>query len=504
MRRIGHASSITPKGMGGIVVSIQADVAPGLPRVHIVGLPGAEIAQAKHRTWSALTHSGFQPPDTKVIVNLVPGDIPKEGSHFDLPIAIAVLRAQGVVPESYQPTCVLGELGLDGRLHPCRSVLSLVRAGRDRGLRRVLVPTANEREASLVDDVEVVGVPSLAHAASVLGAEVDPPPVEAIPLGFSSSKRPSIPDMADVIGNSSGIRALEIAAAGAHHISFLGPPGAGKTMLASRLPGILPDLTPEQALDVAVLRGIAGESAKDYLDTTPPFEAPHHTASAISLVGGGSTAKPGAISRAHHGVLFLDEAAEFNTDVLQALRQSLESGEIRVDRQKVIETYPARFQLVLASNPCPCGNFGFGDCSCPAQKRIKYLNRLSGPILDRIDLQVRIDRVTSAMRHVAEKAPNSAEIRERVAEARGRAAKRLEGTPWSCMGHVPGPWLRKNQRLPEETTKVLEEALRRGLLSMRGYDRVLRVSFTIADLAGRDAPGRSEVGTALSYRRSES
>ncbi|HIY65342.1 MAG TPA: YifB family Mg chelatase-like AAA ATPase [Candidatus Agrococcus pullicola] len=503
MRLVGNTYSVTPKGMGGAIVGIQVDIAPGLPRVHVVGLPDAAIAQAKHRTWSALTHSGFQPPDTKVVVNLNPGDVPKEGSHFDLPIAIALLRAQGAVPDEARPTNVIGELGLDGRLHPCRSILPLVRAGRDSGRTRVVVPSANEVEASLVHGVEVIAVPSLAHAAAALGADIDPVPVEAIALGTAPGRRVPVPDMADVIGNTSAIHAVEVAAAGGHHISLLGPPGAGKTMLASRLPGLLPELTPEQALDVAVLRGICGEPSMEYLDTTPPFEAPHHTASAVSLVGGGPTAKPGAISRANHGVLFLDEAAEFNSDVLNALRQSLESGSIRVDRQKVKETYPARFQLVMASNPCPCGMYGFGSCSCSAQQRLRYAAKLSGPILDRIDLQVSVDRVTSAVRSVSEPAPSTAEIKARVAEARRRAGRRLADTPWSCMGQVPGTWLRKHHRLPEDVTGTMDDALRRGMISMRGYDRILRVAYTMGDLAGMDEPGRAEIGKALSFRRIE-
>lgn len=503
MSRVGRASSIALMGLDGVPVQVEVDVVSGLPKVYITGMPDAAVRQAQHRTWSALRHSGFTPPDTRVVINLTPANLPKAGSHFDLPIGIAILRAAGVVPVDSEPTSVIGELGLDGRLRPCRGVLPMVRAARDHGAVRAIVPTANEDEASLVAGIRVIGVPSLAHAAAALGADTDPEPVEAITVDGTPRAAADVPDMSDVIGNSAAIAALEVAAAGGHHLLMVGPPGAGKTMLAMRLPGLLPQLEADAALDVAAVRSLSGETGITELDRTPPFEAPHHSATAASLIGGGTggAIRPGAAARASHGVLFLDEAPEFPRSVLDQLRQPLESGELHIHRAVGQATYPAQFQLVLAANPCPCGRLGFGDCSCTSRQRMEYFSRISGPLLDRIDLQVRIERLTSATRHIAERAASTEQIRERVVEARARAARRLRDTPWTLMGRASGTWLRKHEPLPAEATASIDEALQRGLITMRGYDRVLRLAFTMADLAGIDRPTRAEIGTALAFRR---
>lgn len=503
MSGVGQASAVTLLGLDGEAVQVEVDIVSGLPKVFITGMPDAAVRQAQHRTWSALRHSGFSPPDTRVIINLTPANLPKAGSHFDLPIGIAILRAMGVVPTDAHPTVVLGELGLDGRLRPCRGVLPMVRAARANGAVRAIVPTSNETEASLVDGIRVTGVPSLAHAAAALGADVDPVPVEAISSEEEARQVSEPLDMADVIGNQAALAAIEVAAAGGHHMLMVGPPGAGKTMLAARMPGLLPELDVEAALDVAAVRSLSGEAVISELERTPPFVAPHHSATAVSLIGGGSggTIRPGAAARACHGVLFLDEAPEFPRSVLDQLRQPLESGVLQIHRAVGQAEFPAQFQLVLAANPCPCGRLGFGECSCTSRQRLGYFSRLSGPLLDRIDLQVRIERLTSAARVLSDQAHSSAEIRSRVIEARARAAHRLRETPWTLMGRVAGSWLRKHQPLPGEATAAIDEALRRGLITMRGYDRVLRVAFTMSDIAGIPQPTRAEIGAALAFRR---
>jgi magnesium chelatase family protein len=373
-----------------------------------------------------------------------------------------------------------------------------------------MVPTGNADEASLVPDVRVVPVASLRDAAIWHGADFEPIPVDPI-------LRQSVPtladdggDLADVVGSTDAVEAMIVAAAGAHHTFLLGPPGAGKTMLASRLPSLLPDLEPDAALEVTSTRSLSGLAVGGVLPTRPPLEAPHHTATAASLVGGGSgRIRPGAAARASHGVLFLDEAPEFHSAVLDALRQPLESGMISIHRANAVAHFPARFQLVLAANPCPCGQYGVGDteCACPPVSRRRYLGRLSGPLLDRIDIQLRVPRITSAHVRVGAEEPRltSALARRRVVGARAAAAERLAGTPWRVNAHVPGPWLRgPGARLSPKVTATLDRALERGGITMRGYDRVLRVAWTLADLAGATSPDADHIGRALYLRRAVS
>ncbi|GAA2172612.1 YifB family Mg chelatase-like AAA ATPase [Agrococcus versicolor] len=501
VRIVGVARTIALQGLAGRRVDVEVDVASGLPSVRVVGMPDAAIREAQHRTQSAIETSGFEFPATRVLVNLTPASLPKAGSHLDLPMAIAVLRATGVVPAGRE-AALFGELGLDGRLQPLRGVLPLVRAAALDGADEVLVPHANADEASLVEGVHVRAVASLREAAIVLGADVESVPVEPATLRVPVAEPRSVPDLVDVIGNLHAVEALQVAAAGAHHMLMLGPPGAGKTMLASRLPGLLPQLDVDQALDVASMRSLSGIACQ-HLDRTPPFEAPHHSATAGSLVGGGGALiRPGAISRASHGVLFLDECPEFSRVVLDGLREPLESGVIEIHRAAATAAFPAAFQLVLAANPCPCGHHGTGRCRCAPTQRRRYLGRLSGPLLDRVDLQVTVDRVrpVEAASRADEPRITTAVARERVAAARERAAHRLRDTPWRAMGHVDGPWLRRRHPLPPDVAAPLDEALARGAISMRGYDRTLRVACTVADLD--DAPVRREhVGRALFYRQ---
>jgi len=506
---LGRTRSVALLGLHGAVVEIEADIASGLPRFIMIGLPDTAIRQAEHRVHAAAINSGCALPTQKYTVNLSPAALPKFGSGFDLSIALACLAAAGTVrAESIERVVHLGELGLDGRLRPIVGILPAVLALARAGHTTVMVPTGNADEASLVPGVTVVGVASLRDAAIWHGAELAPEPVEAIQLtAVHADAPPETTDLADVIGNEDAIDAMLAAAAGGHHVFLLGPPGAGKTMLAARLPGLLPDLSAEAAIEVSSIRSLSGLPVASTLDVRPPFESPHHTASAVALIGGGSgVIRPGAAARSSHGVLFLDEAPEFTVTALDALRQPLESGVISIHRANAVAHFPGSFQLVMAANPCPCGQWGAKDstCTCAPFARRRYLARISGPLLDRIDIQLRVSRVTSTQLKLADDRPRltSAIARERVARARDAAGERMARTPWTLNSQVPGAWLRGPQaRLPVGMTASLDRALERGGITMRGYDRVLRVAWTLADLDGTSSPSADHIGRALYLRK---
>jgi len=504
---LGRTQCVALVGIDGHVVDVEADVANGLPAFTITGLPDTSLGEARDRVRAACANSGVGIPQRRLTVNLSPASLPKAGTGFDLAVAVAVLVAAEVVPERVARKVVhLGELGLDGRVRSVRGVLPAVLAAARAGVQRVVVPAANAREAALVPGVEVQAAHTLRELVAFYRGEatttgydlptsVTPPPAEAaIKL-----------DLADVIGQREARLALEVAAAGGHHLFLVGPPGAGKTMLASRLPGLLPDLDTEAALEVTAVHSLAGAlPSHGGLLARPPFIDPHHTASPASVVGGGSgVPRPGAASLAHHGVLFMDEAPEFDRRVLDALRQPLENGELVIHRAGGVARYPARFQLVLAANPCPCGRGGGSalECTCSPMARRRYLHRLSGPLLDRVDLQVQVLSVTRAAMDPETLAESTAVVAARVGAARAVQRERWAGTAWSVNSQVPGRDLRRGRfRLAAGVTRLLDQGVERGTLSVRGYDRTLRCAWTVADLAGRSAPNADDVGLAYVLR----
>ncbi|MFQ3323592.1 MAG: magnesium chelatase family protein [Pseudomonadales bacterium] len=480
-------------GINAPLVTVEVHISNGLPGLAIVGLPEAAVKESKDRVRSALINSHFEFPTRRITVNLAPADLPKEGGRFDLPIALGILVASGQIPpaaiENYE---FLGELALGGEIRPINGVLPAALSC-NTSKRTLIIPVENSAEAALVDKLTVFA-PShlLSLTAHLLGKEL----LTLINKAAISVTR-SYPDLADVQGQQQARRALEIAAAGKHNLLYIGSPGSGKTMLANRLPGLLPPLTNQKSIEVAALYSIAGIWRNEMWQQLP-YRAPHHTASPTALVGGGSNPKPGEISLAHHGILFLDELPEFNRQVLEALRQPLESGEIIIARAREKLRLPAKFQFISAMNPCPCGYLGdpHHHCRCTPDKVERYRSRISGPLLDRIDMHVAVQPVPAKLLTHPEQPEDSKTIRERVITARGIQHSRQN----CCNAELSGPQLERYCQLTDDDKDYLYQTLSRLNFSARAYHRILRVARTIADLANSVKVSRTHLAEAISYR----
>ncbi|MBZ6107163.1 YifB family Mg chelatase-like AAA ATPase [Streptomyces olivaceus] len=517
--------SVALVGVEGVVVEVQADLEPGVAAFTLVGLPDKSLTESRDRVRAAVVNSGAEWPQKKLTVGLSPASVPKSGSGFDMAVAAAVLgAAERIDPRVLADIVMIGELGLDGRVRPVRGILPAVLAAAEAGYEQVVVPECAAAEASLVPGVSVLGVRSLRQLIAVLADEPVPEEAQDEPgrpdpllaglrmpgtgaatgmYGMGAAQHEH--DLADVVGQESARTAVEVAAAGGHHLFLEGPPGAGKTMLAERLPAILPRLCRAESLEVTAVHSVAGllPPGRPLIDVAP-YCAPHHSATMQALVGGGAGfARPGAVSLAHRGVLFLDETPEFSSHALDALRQPLESGHVVIARSAGVVRFPARFLMVLAANPCPCGRFSQKEdlCECPPSAIRRYQGRVSGPLLDRVDLRVEVERVTrSQLTGTGSRGDATTVVADRVLAARERAATRLTGTPWRSNSEVPGRELRSRWYAAPGALEDAERSLERGVLTARGLDRVLRVAWTVADLVGHDRPDGTDVALALQLR----
>ncbi len=495
---LARLPSAALRGLAAEAVDVEVDLSRGLPAWNMVGLPEASVREARDRVRAALLNSGFEFPLRHITVNLAPADRRKDGAHFDLPVAVGLLLASGQLrAKDAGHRFLLGELALDGRLNAVPGVLPLVMHARRHGCAEVIVPEGNAAEAAMVEGVKACAARTLMDVVRHLAGEAELPPAQPVEHDAPIA---AVPDMADIRGQLQARRALEIAAAGGHHLLMTGPPGVGKSMLAKRLPGILPPLSWEQRLEVARIYSVAGDGSRALTDATPPFRSPHHSCSDVALIGGGSTPRPGEVSRAHLGALFLDELSEFKRQVLEVLRQPLEDGKVVIARAADTLEFPAAFQLVAAMNPCPCGYLGHPSrpCSCSPSQIRRYRQRLSGPLLDRFDLHVSVPPVEREELARMRPGEPSAAVAARVQAARERQHARLgEGRVNARMHQAE---IEKFARPDGEGARLLDAAMQRFALSARSYHRILKVARTIADLEGSPDVRAPHVAEALQYR----